>query len=93
MDGDSQVDGVDGDSQVDGLDGDSQEEFWQNLGKKRITDHDFPPPFVKCGVGKQKISEEINQYEALKASVDKDEELIKMRFLEGLEGRGKNSNV
>ena len=22
------------------------------FGKKRITDHDFHPPFVKCGVGK-----------------------------------------
>ena len=21
-------------------------EFWQNLGKKRVTDHDFPPPFM-----------------------------------------------
>ena len=27
-------------------------EFWQNLEKKRNTDHDFPPLFVKYGVGK-----------------------------------------
>ena len=32
---------------------DSQVEFWQNLEKKRVTDHDFPPPFIKCGVGKK----------------------------------------
>ena len=44
------MDGVDGDSQVDGVDGDSQVEFWQNLEKK--TDHDFPPLFINCGVGK-----------------------------------------
>ena len=35
-----------GDSQVDG---DSQVEFWQNLEKKRITDHDFPPPNIFVG--------------------------------------------
>ena len=27
-------------------------EIWQNLEKKRVTDHDFPPPLLKCGVGK-----------------------------------------
>ena len=27
-------------------------EIWQNLEKKRVTDHEFPPPFIKCGVGK-----------------------------------------
>ena len=27
-------------------------EIWQNLEKKHVTDRDFPPPFIKCGVGK-----------------------------------------
>ena len=27
-------------------------EIWQNLEKNRITDHDFPPSFVKYGVEK-----------------------------------------
>ena len=35
-----------GDSQVDG---DRQVKFWQNLEKKRITDHDFPPPSIFVG--------------------------------------------
>ena len=35
---------VDGDSQASGI--------LAEFGKKRITDHDFPPPFKKSGVGK-----------------------------------------
>ena len=30
-------------------------EIWQNLEEKRVTDHDFPPPFLKCGVGKYQV--------------------------------------
>ena len=27
-------------------------EFWQNLLKKRVTDHDFPPPFMWAEIDK-----------------------------------------
>ena len=38
-------------------------EIWQNLEKKRITDHDFPPPFVNWNWRKNhdKAIEEVNE--------------------------------